>query len=210
MNTISLKTWLRFSSSVCFCLLLALLAGCASPGTMVDPSAVKQVKVGMTRTEVLRIMGEPKSTVTGPELGRLDNYRVIFETPNSSRMNEGSFILRSLQVFYDASGKVDFVESYESTIPSWRQLDGIPRAGIKGGVGAIPKIERGVTNLYDLTAKLGEPMAIEQTLEGNKTYHWFVFEGKLRNAQLDVIADLVVAVDANRYIEDYRLIEPKR
>ena len=197
------------------CLMLLLLAacitGCSSPGAMLQESAIKQVKEGMTRQEVLRIMGAPKKTVTGPGLGRLDNYRVIFDMPTFSNRPSpaGDFTLRSLQVFYDDSGKVDFVESFESTIPYWQLLDGIPRGGIRGGVEAIPKIEKSITNLYDLTAKIGEPMLVSRTLEGDTFYSWFVYEGKRSNNLLEVKAELSVVLDDNRYIVDYRIFGPK-
>lgn len=42
----------------------ALLAGCVSMGTNYDPAAVDHLQVGMTKAEVIRMLGQPNQVVT--------------------------------------------------------------------------------------------------------------------------------------------------
>ncbi len=197
------------SRSVILLFLVACITGCSSPGAMLQESAVKQVKEGMSREEVLRIMGQPKKMVKGPDGEQADQYVVFLQQPtftDKSNLN-GTLMLKTLQVFYDPSGKVEFVENYEAPIPYWKLLDGVARAGIKGGIAAIPKIEKEMTNLYELTEKLGEPMGVYRSLDGLKSYSWFVFEASKANNHLEMKAELRVVLDRNMYIIDYRIFE---
>ncbi len=42
----------------------ALLAGCVSMGTNYDPAAVDRLQVGMTKAEVIRMLGQPNQVIT--------------------------------------------------------------------------------------------------------------------------------------------------
>lgn len=42
----------------------ALLVGCVSMGTNYDPAAVDRLHVGMTKAEVIRLLGQPNQVVT--------------------------------------------------------------------------------------------------------------------------------------------------
>ncbi len=41
-----------------------LLAGCVSMGTNYDPAAVDRLKVGMTKEQVIQMLGQPNQVVT--------------------------------------------------------------------------------------------------------------------------------------------------
>lgn len=41
-----------------------LLAGCVSMGTNYDPAAVDRLQVGMTKAEVIRMLGQPNQAIT--------------------------------------------------------------------------------------------------------------------------------------------------
>lgn len=42
----------------------SLLAGCVSMGTNYDPAAVDRLQVGMTKAEVIRMLGQPNQVIT--------------------------------------------------------------------------------------------------------------------------------------------------
>lgn len=42
----------------------AALAGCVSMGTNYDPAAVDRLQVGMTKAEVIRMLGQPNQVIT--------------------------------------------------------------------------------------------------------------------------------------------------
>lgn len=42
----------------------ALLAGCVSMGTNYDPAAVDRLQVGMTKVQVIQMLGQPNQVVT--------------------------------------------------------------------------------------------------------------------------------------------------
>lgn len=42
----------------------ALLVGCVSMGTNYDPTAVDRLQVGMTKSEVIQMLGQPNQIVT--------------------------------------------------------------------------------------------------------------------------------------------------
>jgi len=44
-----------------------LLSGCVSMGTNYDVSAVDRLRVGMTKTEVIRLLGQPNQVITNPD-----------------------------------------------------------------------------------------------------------------------------------------------
>lgn len=45
----------------------ALCSACVSMGTSFDPAAVAQLRPGMTREQVIQLMGKPNSVATGPD-----------------------------------------------------------------------------------------------------------------------------------------------
>lgn len=45
----------------------ALLAGCVSMGTNYDPAAVDRLRVGMTKAEVIGLLGQPNQIVTNSD-----------------------------------------------------------------------------------------------------------------------------------------------
>jgi hypothetical protein len=186
-------------------LLTVLLGGCASPGAFLEESAMLQVQPGMTRAEVIRIMGQPKTSETGPDQTRMDEYVLMLDQPSSP--TSGNLSYRKFQVLYKADGKVWYKESFSSLIPYWQQHNGIAIGGIRGGLKAIPKIEPGVTHVTELTAKIGEPMLIDMGLEGERLYHWFVIEGVRNSNVLKITGRLVVMLDAGNRIADYRIMQ---
>ncbi|MCD6050238.1 MAG: hypothetical protein K0Q55_1641 [Verrucomicrobia bacterium] len=192
-------------------LLTSVLAGCTAPGLFLEDSAVNQVKPGMERQEVLKVVGQPGRTVKGPEGDFLDEYRTFLDQPTFSKRTTvtGNMSLRSLQVYYSADGKVTFVDSYKAAIPYWQQLNGVAHAGIRGGMEAVPKIEKGVTHLYELTEKIGEPMLVTRDFDGDKYYSWFVYEAPRNSNTLKLKSELRLIVDDSKYIADYLINEPK-
>ncbi|SLK07521.1 outer membrane protein assembly factor BamE domain-containing protein [Novosphingobium mathurense] len=42
----------------------ALLAGCVSMGTNYDPAAVERLQVGMTKAQVIEMLGQPNQVIT--------------------------------------------------------------------------------------------------------------------------------------------------
>ncbi|MGV3754628.1 MAG: outer membrane protein assembly factor BamE domain-containing protein, partial [Verrucomicrobiota bacterium] len=73
INHIEINSWPRISGRVLPVLLLAmLLAGCASPGVFLEESAIDKIQPGMTRKEVLQIMGQPRKSHKGPDHTQLD------------------------------------------------------------------------------------------------------------------------------------------
>jgi hypothetical protein len=44
-----------------------LLAGCVSMGTNYDVSAVDRLRVGMTKAEVIRLLGQPNQVITNSD-----------------------------------------------------------------------------------------------------------------------------------------------
>ncbi len=202
----------NFSLHMFLLLLVGLLAGCASPGVFLEESAIDKIQPGMTRKEVVQIMGQPGKSHQGPDNTRLDNYRLMLDQPNFSKRTSmaGHMSLRSFQVLYDKDGKVAYREKFMSMIPYWQQLDGTVRGGIRGGIEAIPKMERKTTHITEVTAKIGEPMLIDTDLDGVRMYHWFVCEAGRNNSQLSVTAELVMVLDAGNYVDDYVLSEHPR
>lgn len=192
-------------------LLTSLFAGCSTPGLFLEESAVSKVKPGMERKEVLKLVGQPGRTLKGPDGDFLDEYRTILDQPTFSKRTTvtGSMSLRSLQVYYSADGKVSFVDSYKAAIPYWQQLNGVVHAGIRGGMEAVPKIEKGVTHLYELTEKIGEPMLVTRDFDGDKYYVWYVYEAPRNSNALKVKSELRLVLDDNKYIADYLIVEPK-
>ena len=45
----------------------AILTGCVSMGTNYDPSAVDRLRVGMTKAEVIGLLGQPNQVVTNSD-----------------------------------------------------------------------------------------------------------------------------------------------
>ncbi|MGV3753880.1 MAG: hypothetical protein ACO1QS_00695, partial [Verrucomicrobiota bacterium] len=137
---------------------------------------------------------------------------LMLDQPNFSKRTSmaGHMSLRSFQVLYDKDGKVAYREKFMSMIPYWQQRDGTVRGGIRGGVEAIPSIERKTTHITDVTAKIGEPMLIDTDLDGVRMYHWFVCASGRNSGQLSVTAELVMVLDAGNYVDDYVLSEHSR
>jgi len=198
---------LKISLPVC---LLLLCFGCTSPGEQLDKSAVTQVKTGMDRKDVIKLLGEPKSTERGPEQMSLDDYMVDFDQPrfmNSSVAN-GEWLIKSMQVIYDGKMKVHDFYSYEGKLPYRQLANGNLQAGKADAESRLPKIQKSKDHFYDLVEWFGEPTVTRIDLDGRAHYHWIFFQ---RNRKQTMIKyqQLEVILDNDRFVSDFIITEPK-
>lgn len=76
-----------------------LLAGCVSMGTDYDVAAVDRLRMGMTKAEVIGLLGQPNQVVTNSD----GSERLIWVHSTGSMLGANS---RSLGLPFDSSGKL--------------------------------------------------------------------------------------------------------
>lgn len=81
------------------------LAGCASVGSNYDPNAVSQLHAGMSKEEVVRLLGKPNTVTTMPNgqvaMGWVHSTASVF-----------SASARSVSLIFDANGKL--LQTYQN------------------------------------------------------------------------------------------------
>jgi len=82
-----------------------LLAGCASVGSNYDPNAVSQLRAGMPKDEVVRLLGKPNTVTTMPNgqtaLGWVHSSASVFNVSS-----------RSVSLIFDANGRL--LQTYQN------------------------------------------------------------------------------------------------
>jgi hypothetical protein len=93
---------MRFIASVVAACAAALcLAGCASSGTNFDPVAASNVKPGMTKDQVIAMLGSPNVVTT-----TADGRQVLAWTHVNVNGLVGSSQVRSVSFIFDEGGRV--------------------------------------------------------------------------------------------------------
>jgi outer membrane protein assembly factor BamE (lipoprotein component of BamABCDE complex) len=155
-------------------LLSNVVIGCASPGRLLSPSAIQQLREGQTLDEVVRIFGEPDELLKGGENRTLLRYR-RFDVPVGAEV--GGFIspgrddakVRTLSVLLDRKLNVWKFLFYESK-PNLSRTTG--RLGSAISVVQLAKIEPQKTTRQELVGSFGAPLAEELTLQGSRKLTW--------------------------------------
>ncbi len=80
----------------------ALLAGCVSTGTNYDPAAVDRLQVGMTKAEVIRMLGQPNQVIALAGGGK----KLIWVHSTGSMFGANA---RSVGLPFDRDGKLSDV-----------------------------------------------------------------------------------------------------
>lgn len=82
-----------------------LLAGCASVGSNYDPNTVSQLHAGMSKEEVVRLLGKPNTVTTMPNgqtaLGWVHSSASVFNVSS-----------RSVSLIFDANGRL--LQTYQN------------------------------------------------------------------------------------------------
>ncbi|MES2176118.1 MAG: outer membrane protein assembly factor BamE [Pseudomonadota bacterium] len=76
-----------------------MLAGCVSMGTNYDAKAVESLQIGMTKAEVVRLLGQPTQTVTVSDGGQ----RLIWVHSTASMFGANA---RSVSLPFDRDGQL--------------------------------------------------------------------------------------------------------
>ena len=76
-----------------------LLAGCVSMGTDYDPAAVDRLQVGMTKAQVIQMLGQPNQVVTNSD----GTSRMIWVHSTGSMLGAKA---RSVGLPFDRNGKL--------------------------------------------------------------------------------------------------------
>lgn len=81
------------------------LAGCASAGSNYDPNAVSQIHAGMSKEEVIRLLGKPNTVATMPN----GQTVLAWAHTSASVFNVNS---RSVSLVFDADGRL--LQTYQN------------------------------------------------------------------------------------------------
>lgn len=76
-----------------------LLVGCVSMGTDYDDAAVSQLRVGMTKAEVVRLLGSPNQVLTNSD----GSERLVWVHSKGSMFGANA---RSVGLPFDANGRL--------------------------------------------------------------------------------------------------------
>lgn len=76
-----------------------MLSGCVSMGTNYDANAVENLQIGMPKTEVVRLLGQPNQTVTASD----GSQRLIWVHSTGSMFGAKA---RSVGLPFDRDGKL--------------------------------------------------------------------------------------------------------
>ncbi len=147
-----------------FALLASLiLTGCVSPADRLEPQVVRQVKEGMARPEVEKIMGKPRSVVTGAGEHSVAHYGYTarinsaeFQLLGAFAKNPGDILLRHLSLLYNRQNVVEKLLFHQSLTP-FAVGFGKMSAGQTVSPETLQQIKKGVSNQEDVVKLLGEP-----------------------------------------------------
>ena len=184
--------------------LLCLQPGCVSPTRELERSAVvAQLHEGQSQAEVRRLFGLPKRSEVSSAGRQLDRYGVLFPRPSTMR---GVRVVeaRSLHILYDAQGRVEkFTYYVGETKSTGSSLTGQWQAGQLPTMDKVNQIQRFVTTHDQLVQMFGPATVEGLDVNGNKMVSWFFLRG--RKSDFTGGRELVVALDDNQVVVDYRL-----
>lgn len=198
---INLRIWLSIIA------ILSLLGCATKPPEPLTTPAVHQIKVGMTRQEVLNVLGEPQDTTLGKDHQRFDMYFSIASDFEHGRVvATGKVSLRTMQIVYQEDVVKDY--SFDHGGASYKRVGSILFVGRKDAWKLFPKINRTDTHLYDLEDWFGDANVVIIDREGTTHYIWFFGDFTKERGPFSYGLDVTTGTD--RFIASYHMFEVKQ
>ena len=173
--------------NLCILLLLTpfLFVGCLSPAQRLEPEVVRQVKEGLNRPEVEKIMGKPGSVVTGSGSHSVAHYGYIrriesaeFALIGNLAKNPGDILLRHLSVLYNGKNTVEKVLFHQSLTP-FKTGFGRVSAGQVVSADLVREIKKGTSTAGDLVKLFGEPHQKVLDVNGDLVMQWYYAKSQM-------------------------------
>jgi outer membrane protein assembly factor BamE (lipoprotein component of BamABCDE complex) len=192
----------RFFRFVLLISILAIIPGCQTAGQKLETSALARIKPQQTRQEVMKILGQPRSSEVGTAGKRSDFYQVRFA--RGSKPPLAGFVIRTVTVLYDDKGLVETFThhvgemAYRRTHQGWEAGQPISEVEARG-----VQIETDSTE--SLTARFGRPTVVGLDAQGDKLQAWYYLAG--RRSGFPKAYELIVKIDDANRVKDLRFRE---
>jgi len=187
----------------CALAMVAVLSGCQTSGKKLELSAKGEVHEGMSRDEVLKILGKPDFSARGFKELAVDrfvaqekDYRFL---PADSGY-DGPTVVDSLTVLYTADRKVAKVHHSRGNVVWNSRTYGDAAGGTIAHTLDTRSIKEGETTLTELKAWFGEPTSTSLYFDEQLSYEWvFIKSGYLTGAKVELLR---TSFDAHGKVEN--------
>lgn len=180
--------WTKWS---CWLLLAVLAVGCKTSGEKLASSAKGEVHEGMSRDEIIKLLGKPDFSARGFKELAIDrfvaqekDYRYL---PADSGY-DGPTVVDSLTILYSADRKVTKVHHSRGNVVWNSRVYGDAAGGTIAHTLDTRTIKEGETTLAELKAWFGEPTSTSLYFNEQLTYEWvFVKSGYLTGFKIEFL-----------------------
>lgn len=175
----------------CLLTLITVITGCQTSPKKLAASAKGTVHEGMSRDEVIRILGKPDMMLRGFDEKRLDRYRTQekdyrYLPPDSGY--SGSTVLDTLSIRYDSNQKVEEVLHSRGYVVWNSHIYGDTAGGNIAHTLDTRTIKRGESTLTQLKDWFGEPTSTYLNFDSGVNYEWvFVKSGPLTGLKFELL-----------------------
>ncbi|MCD6050017.1 MAG: hypothetical protein K0Q55_1420 [Verrucomicrobia bacterium] len=175
----------------CLLTLVSLLSGCQTSSKQLEASAKGEVHEGMTRDEVIKLLGKPDLSARGFKELAIDrfvaqekDYRYL---PADSGY-DGPTVVNSLTVLYTADRKVDKIHHSRGNVVWNSRTYGDATGGTIAHTLDTRSIKEGETTLAEMKTWFGEPTATLLHFDKQLSYEWvFVKSGYLTGFKTELL-----------------------
>lgn len=198
----------HWSGLACLLVILGLFTGCKTSGEKMVRSAKEKVHEGMSREEVIALLGKPKESLRGFDEIAID----LFYSPENNPSHRpadagysGTTSLDSVSVRYSADRKVEKVLHSKGNVIWNNKAFGSVPGGSVVHVLDTRLIKKGKTTLKQLTEWYGDPTSTTLSFNGQAGYCWiFINAGPLTGLKMEM---LMIEVDAAEKVDSLVVTE---
>ncbi len=183
---------LNWLAKLCSTLVMAvILSGCQTSGKKLEVSAKGEVREGMSRDDVIKLLGKPDFSARGFKELAIDrfvaqekDYRFL---PADSGY-DGPTVVDSLTVLYTADRKVTKVHHSRGNVVWNSRVYGDAAGGTIAHTLDTRSIKEGETTLTELKAWFGEPTSTSLYFDEQLSYEWvFIKSGYLTGVKVELL-----------------------
>lgn len=188
INAKTVALWTKWS---CWLLLAVLVAGCKTSGEKLASSAKGEVQPGMTREEVIKLLGKPDFSARGFKELAIDRFVALekdYRYLPADSGYDGPTVVDNLTVVYTADRKVAKVHHSRGNVVWNSRTYGDAAGGTIAHTLDTRTIKEGETTLADLKSWFGEPTSTSLQFDEQLLYEWvFVKSGYLTGFKVELL-----------------------
>ncbi len=172
-------------------IMAVILSGCQTSGKKLEVSAKGEVHEGMSRDEVIKLLGKPDFSARGFKELAIDRFVALekdYRYLPADSGYEGPTVVDSLTVVYTADRKVAKVHHSRGSVVWNSRMYGDAAGGTIAHTLDTRTIKEGETTLAELKAWFGEPTSTILYFDEQLTYEWvFVKSGYLTGFKVEFL-----------------------